>query len=158
MVYYMGLIDDLKDKVKSEVNEVAVDLKSRKGTFDGLYIYGHPNVKGHNIGVWLILYEGELVVKQKSKGILLFNLPYEKMESANVLDAKKTSASGLIPSAMKLFDGNKIKGDVLEIVAIGKDKNNNQVRVPILFGDIRSCLKLKTVLDSEIAKSQGVTI
>jgi hypothetical protein len=155
----MGFIDDLKDKVKDGITEVTEELGKQKASFSGLYIYGHPNVKGNNIGVWIVLYENELAVKQKMvEDNILFKLPYEKIESVNVLDSKKMDVSGFVPGVMRLFDGRKIKGVVLEIIALGKDKNNNIVKIPILFGDIRACLKLKTVLDNEIGKAQGITI
>jgi len=167
----MGFLDSLKDKVKDGMNEaadkvkegmseVAEERKKRKGTFDGLYIYGHPHVKENSIPVWLVLYENCLSVKRKfaSGDNLVFELPYEKMESASITDAERLDRSSLLSAAIDGLKKQKVKGEILQITVFGKDKNNNVLRIPILFGDIKRCVQLKTALDNEIGRSQEITI
>jgi hypothetical protein len=158
----MGFLDNLKDKIKDEINEASEERNKRKGTFTGMYYFGHPNVKGHNISIYIVLYDSELVVKQQllAGENILFKLPYEKIDSTDITDASQIAKRIILPAdaIMNLFEGKKVKGDVLQIVAMGKDKNDNPVKVPILLGDIRNCLKLKTFLDNEIGKAKGITI
>ena len=168
----------LMDAIKSGVGNWQEEQSKRRGTFGATYLFGHPSVAKSKIPVNIVLYENELVVRNKNglvEGPVLFNISYEKIGSASILDITKEvkmpkhidfGAGALgVPDvgnwALQNAPHSKkkdIKGETLQIVALGKDKNGNTVEVPILFGFVSNCIKLKTLLDQEIGKNQGITI
>lgn len=116
----------------------------------GFYLSGHPNVNENNVGVCIVLYEDRVTVYKNtglglSKGQIIFELPYEKIDST---DSRSHA--------------------ILEIIVLGHDKNNNSVRIPIV---LRICDRkninapnpekrdqIKAILDQEVIKNREITI
>lgn len=87
-----GILVGLMDKIKSGVEDWREEQSKRKGTFGATYLFGHPNVKANKVQVNIVLYENELVARSKvglGEGPALFNIPYEKIGSASILDLTK---------------------------------------------------------------------
>lgn len=175
--YQGGILVGVMDKLKSGVENWKEEQSKRNGTFGATYLFGHPNVKANKVPVNIVLYENELVVRSKvalGEGPALFNIPYEKIGSASILDLAKEvrkpksydafSGTGIpdlsnwVKQNTSFFERKDVKGETLQIVALGQDKNGNRVEVPIVFGFVSNCIKLKTLLDQEIGKHQGITI
>lgn len=172
-----GNVMGLMDSIKSGVGNWQEEQSKRRGTFGATYIFGHPNVTASNISVNIVLYENELAVRSKAglgEGSELFTIPYEKIGSASILDITKEvkkpknynanfgtgipDLSNWVNQNTSLFDKKNIKGETLQIVALGQDKNGNRVEVPIMFGFVSNGIKLKAFLDQKIGKHQGITI
>lgn len=138
---------------------------------NGIYLYGHPSVSGTNISVTIFLMENEMTVYKQSithPGMhdenILFKLPYEKIASSDIIDLAKFEKTYAAQTGSFPLDNifkvkvKGMKGDTLAVVAMGKDKNGNQVHIPIVFKKVTKCMELKPKLDEMVSKAQGVTI
>lgn len=140
-------------------------MRVKTYTFMGTYLYGHPQVERQRINCFLKLKENELVVikQQLISGGELFRLPYEKIESVSTDIEKEWKGTRLALGWVALgplgsFLIGKKKREQLGIVVKGKDKEGNEVQIPIVFAPIKHSARIKGLLDQKIGQAREITI
>lgn len=130
-------------------------------TFTGIYVSGYPGLED-NIPCFINLDDKEIVVTRKNR-VLLFKIPYEKVESVSVDIQKEWSggrmALGLLvagPLGLVLFGKKKQK--FFGILVRGKDKEGNIVKIPIAFKKVGKDKLLKKEIEIRMTQERGITI
>ncbi|AJC72671.1 hypothetical protein X802_02820 [Thermococcus guaymasensis DSM 11113] len=140
--------------------------------FEGTYVTGYPGVVEENVPCYIELYENEVVVKRRTSfswrtGLTmasgeLFRIPYEKIDSVTTDIEREWSGKRLFAGFITLGIGalliGKKKTEQIGLIVKGRDKEGNELQIPIVFAPVKSSAKIKAALDKKISQARGIQI
>lgn len=153
-------IDEKKDE-KKDIDEI---IKY----FSGVYLKGYPGLIKEYFNCNIVFTKYEIMIldyyKPFLKSEIIFHIPYEKIEDIIIETKKefdgKSAALGFFYLGVigALAMSQKIQ-KIITLIVKGKDKNGNDIKVPIYFADIKKDIEFKEELLKHIhTADEDITI